>query len=84
MRIIELLEDDDGELSCYRFCFILGTIGLLALATAQFVGLGSLPTALYAILGTMASGGYLGGKITDRMYATNDSEVVDESRDETN
>ena len=64
-RILEILEDDDKQLSCYRLCFIGGCVGLFGLATLQFVGIGSLPVALYAILATMASAGYVTGKHSD-------------------
>jgi hypothetical protein len=70
VRLLEILEDDDKQLSCYRLCFIGGCIGLFGLATAQFVGIGSLPVALYAILATMASAGYVTGKYNDRMPQT--------------
>jgi len=62
---IEFFEDSEKQASASRLCFIFGTFGLFALATAQFCGYGSIPLALYVTLGTMASGGYLGGKYID-------------------
>lgn len=76
-RLKEFLEDDDKQFSCYRLCFLAGVFGLFALAFLQFFGFGSIPTALYAILGTMASGGYLGGKYADSKYPTSETLLPD-------
>lgn len=75
MRLVELLEDSTGILSTYRFCFIFGTLGLFALATAEFCGYGSLSVSLYGILATMASGGYIAGKYNDRIEATSEYDI---------
>lgn len=65
MRILEFFQDSDRLYSCYRLMFIVSTIGLFVLAFLQFFGLGEIPIALYGILGTMGSGGYIGGKYID-------------------
>ena len=70
MRLVEIFEDDDKQLSCYRVCFITGCVGVFGLAIAQFIGLGAIPIALYGIMATMASGGYVTGKYTDGRTTT--------------
>ena len=77
MKFSEFFQDVNGYSSAARLCFIFGTFGLFALATAQFCGYGELPTTLYIVLATMASGGYIGGKYLDKQ------EMVDIEDDDT-
>jgi hypothetical protein len=69
-RLVEFLEDDDKQLSTYRLMFIFGCVSIVSMAVFQFIGLGSIPTALYSIIGIMTSGGYCMGKYMDMKSTT--------------
>ena len=84
MRIVEFFQDSTRQLSCYRLCFMIGVFGLFGLAIAQFFGIGELPTALYAILGTMASAGYVVGKTNDSMYEDIPESIENLNKEESN
>lgn len=73
--IREFFEDSTKQGSSARLCFIFGTFGCFSLATAQFCGYGEIPTALYIVLATLASGGYAISKTNDRLQASAEYDV---------
>lgn len=65
----EFFQDTDRLFSSNRLVFILGSFIILSMAIMQFFGLGLLSTAIYGILATLVSGGYMVAKYTDS-YST--------------